>query len=90
MEPERATWRLRRDVTAMLRNLEEDLATDSELSGLRELVAAELQALEADPERIPWEDGLPKDFAIGLESYRDRLESTYSAATNPFELLELD
>jgi len=64
MEPERITWRLRRDVTAMLRNLEEDLDADS--------------------------DGLPEEFAVGLESYRDRLASTYSPATNPFELLELD
>jgi hypothetical protein len=90
MEPERITWRLRRNVTAMLQNLDEDLAADSEPSGLRELVNAELQALEADPERIPWEDGLPEEFAVGLESYRERLEATYSPATNPFELLELD
>jgi hypothetical protein len=90
MEPERISWRLRRDITAMLRNLEEDLAADNEPSGLRELVSVELQTLEADPARIPWEDGLPEEFAVGLESYRDRLESTYSAATNPFELLELD
>ena len=90
MEPERITWRLRCDVTAMLRNLEEDLTADSEPGGLRELVNAELQALEADPARIPWEDGLPGPFAVGLEPYRERLEATYSPATNPFELLELD
>ena len=90
MEPERITWRLRRDVTAMLLNLEEDLDTDSEPSGLPELVAAELEALEADPARIPWEDGLPEELAVGLEPYRERLASTYSPATNPFELLELD
>jgi hypothetical protein len=90
MEPERITWRLRRDITAMLRNLDEDLVADSEPSGLRELVNAELQALEGDPARIPWEDGLPEEFAVGLEPYRERLEATYSPATNPFELLELD
>ncbi len=90
MEPERIAWRLRRDVTAMLRNLDEDLAADSDLSGLKELVKAELQELEADPARIPWEDGLPEEFAVGLEPYRTRLEATYSPATNPFELLELD
>lgn len=90
MEPERLTWRLRRDITAMLRNLDEDLAADSKSSGLREVVTAELEALEADPARIPWEDGLPEEFAVDLELYRDRLEATYSPATNPFELLELD
>ena len=90
MEPERITWRLRRDITAMLRNLEEDLAADSEPSGLRELVSVELKTLEANPARIPWEDGLPEEFAVGLEPYRERLEATYSPASNPFELLELD
>ena len=90
MEPERITWRLRRDITAMLRNLDEDLAADSEPSGLRELVTAELETLEADPARIPWEDGLPEPFTAGLEPYRDRFEASYSPATNPFELLELE
>ena len=27
---------------------------------------------------------------VGLDPYRDRLEESYSPATNPFELLELD
>jgi hypothetical protein len=90
MEPERITWRLRTDITAMLWNLDEDLVAESESGGLRELVIEELVALEADPARIPWEDGLPEEFAVDLESYRDRLEATYSPATNPFELLELD
>ena len=90
MEPEHITWRLRTDITVMLRNLDEDLAADSEPGGLRELVLAELESLEANPERIPWEDGLPEEFAAGLEPYRERLEVTYSPATNPFELLELD
>jgi hypothetical protein len=90
MEPERVTWRLRRNITAMLRNLDEDLAADSEPSGLRELVTAELETLEADPARIPWEDGLPEPFTAGLEPYRDRFEASYSPATNPFELLELE
>jgi hypothetical protein len=90
MEPEHITWRLRTDIAAMLQNLDEDLAADGDRNPLREAVAAELQALEADPSRVPWEDGLPEEFAIGLEPYRERLEATYSPATNPFELLELD
>ncbi len=57
---------------------------------LKELVAAELAALDADPGRMPWQDGLPEAFAVGLDPYRDRLEESYSPATNPFELLELD
>jgi hypothetical protein len=90
MEPERLTWRLRRDVTAMLRNLESELAGADGREDLRELVAAELAELDENPARVPWEDGLPEALAGGLEPYRERLEATYSKATNPFELAELD
>jgi len=90
MEPERVTWRLRRDIRAMMKNLERELAADPEKSGMLEAVAAELAELEADPGRVPWQDGLPEAFATGLEPYRERLEATYSAATNPFELIEFD
>jgi len=90
MDSERITRRHRRDVAAMLRNLEEALTADPARTELAELVAAELAAIEAVPERFPWEDGLPEAFAIGLDPYRDRLEESYSSATNPFELLELD
>ena len=90
MDTEQITWQLRRDVRAMLRNFEQALSADPERTELSELVAAELAAIEADPERMPWEDGPPEAFAVGLEPYRDRLEESYSPATNPFELLELD
>jgi len=90
MEPERLTWRLRRDIRAMLKNLEQELATDPEKAGLLEAVTAELAELEADPGRVPWQDGLPEVFAVGLGPYRERLEATYSSTTNPFELIEFD
>ncbi len=88
MEPEQITWRLRRDITAMLRNLESELAADPEQTDLLQAVIAELAELEADPGRVPWQTGLPEDFAVGMEPYRDRLEATYSRATNPFELVD--
>ena len=90
MDPERITWRLRRDIRAMLRTLEAEIESDPERSSLRELVSAELAALEADQARVPWQNGLPEALAVGLEPYRDRLEESYSPATNPFELLEFD
>jgi hypothetical protein len=89
-DPEEARLQLRRDIRAMLRNFEEELAADSGNDELHELVVAELAALEADPHRMPWEDGLPDAFTVGLEAFRDRLEASYSPATNQFELLELD
>jgi hypothetical protein len=90
MEPERLTWRVRRDITAMLKNLEEELAADPDGTALLEIVRAELALLAEDPARVPWEDGLPQEFAAGLDPYRDRLEASYSRAANPFELVDLD
>ncbi len=90
LEPDRISWRLRRDIRAMLRTLETEIASDPEQTWLRELVSAELEALEVDQARVPWQDGLPDALASGLEPYRERLEESYSPATNPFELLELD
>jgi hypothetical protein len=90
MEPERIAWRLRRDIRAMLRTLETEVASDPERSSWWELVSSELTSLESDTTRVPWQDGLPDALASVLEPYRNRLEGSYSRATNPFELLELD
>lgn len=89
MDSDEMTRQLRRDVRAMLRNLESELADRADVTELHDLVAAEVAATEADRGRVPWEDGLPEVFTTGLEPYRERLEENYSAATNPFELLEL-
>jgi len=90
MDTENVEWQLRRDILAMLRNLEQELAADPERTELRDLVTAEIEAIDADSHRMPWEDGLPEAFVVGLDPYRDRFEESYSPATNPFELLELD
>jgi hypothetical protein len=90
METEEITRRRRRDLRAILENLEQELAIRSGTSELHDLVAAELAAMDDDSHRVPWQDGLPDVFAVGLDPYRDRLEASYSPATNPFELLELD
>lgn len=47
---------------------------------------SELEQLEANPDRLPWQDGLPDEIATVFEPYRDRLEATWSAASNSFEL----
>jgi hypothetical protein len=90
MEAERITWRLRRDITAMLKNLEGELAVSPDQTAILEVVRAELAVLAEDPTRVPWEDGLPEVLAAGLEEYRERLEANYSRATNTFELIEFD
>lgn len=52
----------------------------------RALLEAELQAMAEDPHRLPWRDGLPDAIRASLEPYGDRLEATYSPATNGLEL----
>jgi hypothetical protein len=90
MDFEHMERQLRRDLEAMLRNLEDAIAADPEQTELKEMVVSELAALDADSGRMPWAEGLPEAFVVGLDPYRDRLEASYSPATNPFELLQLD
>jgi hypothetical protein len=89
MDFEYAERQLRRDIQAMLRNLESALADDPDRAELSGLVAGEIAAIDADPDRMPWADGLPGVFVVGLDPYCDRLEASYSPATNPFELRQL-
>jgi hypothetical protein len=90
MDTEHVEYLLRRDLEAMLRNLESKIADDPELAEMKEMVASELAAIDADSRRMPWAEGPPEDFIVGLDLYRDRLDGSYSPATNPFELLKLD
>lgn len=90
MDFEHVEQMLRGDLEAMLRNLEVELAAHPEQAELKELVTSELAVIDADSSRLPWEEGLPEAFVVGLDLYRVRFEENYSPATNPFELLELD
>ncbi len=90
MDTEQVRWQLRREVVAMLQNLERALAVTPDASARHALVAAELAAVADDPQRFPWQEGAPEALTAGLEPFRARLEATYSPAANPFELLELD
>ena len=81
--------RIRRNIIQILRNQLETLeggAPDTE--SWRAMLAAEIERLEDEADRLPWADGLPKAIAASLEPYRGRLEVTYSPATNPFELAQ--
>jgi hypothetical protein len=52
----------------------------------RQTLATEIRALERDPYRLPWQNGLPPTLAESLEPYRSRLEASYSALANHLEL----
>jgi hypothetical protein len=89
-DPARMTWQLRHEVGLMMRNLERSLTKHEEFAPMAEALRAELAKFESDPGRVPWQDGLPAEFAAGLEPYRERLEANYSRATNIFELVDFD
>ncbi|MDW7761131.1 MAG: hypothetical protein SCM96_10905 [Acidobacteriota bacterium] len=46
----------------------------------------EIDALEGDFDRLPYEDGLPSAISGSFEPYRARLEAAYNMTTNAFEL----
>ena len=50
-----------------------------------EALDAEIAALEADPWRLPWADGLPPAIEASLEPYRDRFEAAWLPLTNAVE-----
>ena len=75
--------RARRELLQMLRNgLDEATADD----GWRQVLEEEIAAMEADRQRLPWQDGLPEPVAAAFEPYRERLETSYNPVTNAFEL----
>jgi hypothetical protein len=81
--------RLHRTLLPMLQNQLEKLVArgvSEDMSEWKDLLEAEIQAMEEDRFRLPWEDGLPDAIKTSLEPYRDRLEQSYNAMTNPFEL----
>ena len=48
---------------------------------------AELDALEADSHRLPFQDGLPAAMAASLQPYRAELERTWCEATSGLDLM---
>jgi hypothetical protein len=77
---------------AQLRNQLAALLAASAASGegaveaWRERLEAEITALEADPYRLAWIEGLPAALEASLRPYRSRLEESYSPLCNPTEM----
>lgn len=71
----------------LLSMLEHQLAALPEQDEARAALEAEIVAMGENPRRVPWEDGVPEALAASLEPYRERLEATWVAAVNPFELV---
>jgi hypothetical protein len=81
--------RLHRSILPMLQNQLDKLVASGVSENLSEwkgLLEAEIQALEENRFRLPWEKGIPDAIKKSLEPYRERLDQSYNAMTNPFEL----
>jgi hypothetical protein len=85
----RAHSRLHGDLIRMLSNQLSSIAEGKdtgEWKQWRSDLAAEIEEMKNNEERVPWQDSLPRKIAESFEPFRDRLERTYSPVTNPFEL----
>jgi len=80
--------RVRADLREMIRRQLADARTelpeDDDWVGVLE---EETAVLDADSDRIPWQDGLPVQIADCFDSSRAALDAAYSAAAAEFELL---
>jgi len=77
---------LHRAIVPMLRRQLTSVPPGEASQRWRDRLAAEIAALEADPDRTPWRDGLPEPIAASFEPFRAALESSYSQLCNPLEL----
>ena len=60
---------------------------DSSLIGLMQ---SELEAMEGDPDRLPFAEGMPVELEASLEPFRERLERTYCAATSELDFMRTE
>jgi hypothetical protein len=89
MRRDRILRRIHRLILPMLRNQLEDLRTQ-QLPRVSEVwlerLKDEIDAMEADRFRLPWQDGLPQTLESSLSPYRGRLEASYSKMANALEV----
>ncbi len=79
---------LHRQILPMLKNQVAKL-TRIDVSPIRdpwrEMLAAEIEAMEADRFRLLWQDGLPDVLEASLKPFRGRFEASYSKVLNALE-----
>jgi len=86
---DRMRERLSAMLLPMLRHQLEDVRAAGPAGGDPSWAArlrGEIERMEQDPRRLPWQDGLPEATAASLEPFRDRLEAQYDPLCHPVEL----
>jgi hypothetical protein len=80
--------RIREQLVDMLRRQLEAARSDASIGEeWVDTLAGEVAALDRDPDRLPWPDGLPVAIAGSISPYRERLDAGYSVAAAELELL---
>lgn len=85
------TEKINQLILSMLKNQLPQLDSPVTTSGETEwrgAFLAEIQSLEGDVRRIPWQDGLPFVIEASFRPFPTRLENSYSSMTNILELAQ--
>jgi hypothetical protein len=85
--PGATNHRVRQAIQSMLGNQLELLRLEGGPAETMAAVAIEVQAMEQDPKRIPWQDGLPPEITASLLPYRSELDRLFCGSTPPLELM---
>ncbi len=85
--PKATNARVRKALQSMLENQLHRLREEGGPDDAVAAVAAEVERLESDPDRIPWQDGLPPAIEEALLPYRQELDELFCGSTPPLELM---
>ncbi len=66
-----------------LRQLEDRTNYDS---SWHKILADEIEKIEDDDDRLPWQDGLPDPLLDSLQPFKESFENSYTPLLNPLEL----
>lgn len=78
-----------RILRSVLKNQRSALGTTLEYDPWAARLDEEIAAMRVDPQRLPWEDGLPEPIAASLAPFRDELAARWDAYLNAMEIVVL-
>jgi hypothetical protein len=87
---DQALRRLNRHLGPMLRRQADGIPLGSTEAGdatWRRSLEDEIAAMNAEPDRLPWADGVPDPLRRSLDPYHERLDGSYSPMCNPLEMM---
>jgi hypothetical protein len=81
--------RVQSDLRRMLDNQRTaiDALDEEAVVEFRDLLDREIAALENDPQRLPWQEGLPPQIEASLAPYRDEIEALFCPDAFGLELM---